>query len=71
MLAAVLTGFKWTDMTGFNSWISYMPNLQGYGFGLGFVYLIWITVVLLLYPLCKSYYNYKSTHRDKWWLSYL
>jgi uncharacterized membrane protein len=71
MLAAVFTGFKWTDMTGFNTWISFMPNLKGYGFGLGFVYLIWITVVLLLYPLCKSYYKYKSAHRDKWWLSYL
>jgi uncharacterized membrane protein len=71
VLAAVLTGYKWTAMTGFDSWISYMPGLQGYGFSLGFVYLIWITVVLLLYPLCKKYYRYKSAHRDKWWLSYL
>jgi uncharacterized membrane protein len=71
MLAAVLSGFKWTDMTDFNSWISYMPSLQGYGFGLGFVYLIWISIVLLLYPLCKWYDHYKSTHRDRWWLSYL
>lgn len=71
MLAAVLTGFKWTAMTGFDSWISFMPSLQGYGFSLGTVYLIWISIVLLLYPLCKWYDKYKFAHRDKWWLSYL
>jgi hypothetical protein len=71
MLAAVLTGYHWTVMTGFEGWISSLPSLQGYGFGLGFVYLIWISIVLLLYPLCKWYDRYKSTHRNKWWLSYL
>jgi len=71
ILAAVVSGYKWTDMTGFNSWISGVPSLQGYGFSLGLVFLIWISIVLLLYPLCKWYDRYKSTHRDKWWLSYL
>lgn len=40
------------------------------GVGLGGVYLIWILVVLALYPLCKWYSNYKLNNR-KWWLSYL
>jgi len=71
VMAAVLTGRPWTDMTSFNTWISYMPNLRGYGFSLGVVYLIWISVVVLIYPLCKWYDGYKSSHRDKWWLSYL
>ncbi len=71
LMAAVLTGFQWTDMTSFDSWISYMPNLRGYGFSLGVVYLIWIAIVLFLYPICKRYDGYKSSHRDKWWLSYL
>ncbi len=71
LMAAVLTGHPWTDMTSFYTWISYMPNLSGYGFGLGIVYLIWISVVLFLYPICKWYDGYKSSHRDKWWLSYL
>ncbi len=71
LMAAVLTGFQWTDMTSFNGWISNMPNLKGYGFSLGVVYLIWISVVLFLYPICKWYDGYKSAHRDKWWLSYL
>ena len=71
MLAAVLTGYKWTDMIGFTTWINYMPNLQGYGFGLGTVYLVWIVIVLLLYPLCKWYDRYKASHKGIWWLGYL
>ena len=71
LIAAVLTGFQWTAMTGFNTWISDSQNLKGYGFNLGVVYLVWISVVILLYPLCKWYDRYKSGHRDKWWLSYL
>lgn len=42
----------------------------GEGFSLGVTYLIWIAVVLALYPLCKWFSNYKQTHRQ-WWLSYL
>jgi uncharacterized membrane protein len=71
IFAAVLSGYKWTDMTGFESWISDVPSLRGYGFSLGTVYLIWMGIVLFLYPLCKWYDRYKATHRDKWWLSYL
>jgi len=40
------------------------------GFGLPGVYAIWLFVVIVLYPLCKMYDRYKSTHRQ-WWLSYL
>ena len=46
----------------------FRPN--DFGFSLGVVYLIWIAVVAALYPLCKRYSIYKSTH-DHWWLSYL
>ncbi len=41
------------------------------GLTLGYIYLIWITVIVSLYPLCKWYDNYKTTHKEKWWLSYL
>jgi len=40
-----------------------------FGFGLLGVYAVWIVVIFILYPLCKKYDRYKSTHR-KWWLSY-
>jgi hypothetical protein len=40
------------------------------GYSLFWTYVAWIAVVLLLYPFCKWYNHYKSTHRD-WWLSYI
>jgi uncharacterized membrane protein len=43
---------------------------SAFGFGLLGVYTVWVIVVLILYPLCKKYDRYKSTHQ-KWWLSYL
>ena len=43
-----------------------------FGYPLGIVYLIWLLVVLLLYPLCKKYDRYKTANgKKKWWLSYL
>jgi uncharacterized membrane protein len=42
----------------------------GVGYPLGAVYLVWISVVIFLYPLCVWYNKYKST-RTNWWLSYL
>jgi len=42
----------------------------GFGFGLPGVYAVWLFVFLVLYPLCRKYDRYKSTHR-KWWLSYI
>lgn len=70
LLAAGLTGFGWQNMA-----TSAMPYrveaLKGFGFGLITVYLIWIGVILFLYPLCKAFDNYKQNNKDKWWLSYL
>lgn len=44
---------------------------SGEGYGLPVVYVIWIAVVIALYPLCKWYDKYKTNHPEKWWLSYL
>lgn len=41
------------------------------GISLPYVYLIWISVIIALYPLCKWYDKYKTSHPEKWWLSYL
>jgi hypothetical protein len=43
---------------------------DGFGFGLWGVYAVWAVVVIALFPLCKKYSIYKSTHKQ-WWLSYL
>ncbi len=45
--------------------------LQGYGYSLFTVYIIWIVIVLILYPICRKYMKYKLNNKDKWWLSYL
>lgn len=41
------------------------------GLELGGVYLVWLFVVISLYPLCKWYSNYKATHRNNKWLRYM
>ena len=70
MIFAELTGFGW-QLFILPNWISFVPGFTGYGVSLLVVYLIWIGVVLLLYPLCKWFDGYKQRNREKWWLSYL
>ena len=41
------------------------------GLGLPGTYIVWMTVVMILFPLCKWYGKYKAAHREKWWLQYL
>ena len=69
MLAASLTGFNWSVMI-LNNFPGNIPSLHGYGFHLWAVYIIWIILVIALYPLCKWYDNYKTSNKQKWWLSY-
>jgi hypothetical protein len=44
---------------------------EKYGHGLPFIYAMWITAVVLLYPACKWFMKVKEQHKDWWWLSYL
>src|SRR5262249_30285698 len=46
----------------------YFP--KGFGVDLGAVYLIWIAVVVFLYPLCRWVSALKARRTD-WWLSYV
>jgi uncharacterized membrane protein len=43
---------------------------QGYGISMVGVYSVWILVVALLYPLCRTVAAVKTRRRD-WWLSYV
>lgn len=70
IVAALMTGYELSDMV-FDTWVTNSPNLKGYGFSLGVVYIVWIGVVVILYPLCEWYDRYKAAQRSKWWLSYL
>jgi uncharacterized membrane protein len=46
-------------------------RLSEFGLSLPAVYGIWISVVALLYPLCRWYQKYRENNPSKWWLSYL
>lgn len=70
LIAAVFTGFSFQDMI-IHTWITEQPELKGYGFSLGVIYLIWICFIVALYPLFSRYNDYKTNNRQKWWLSYL
>ena len=68
--SAVTAGQDW------KIWILTKPiwftkDLKGYGFSLPVAYLVWLGIVIALYPLCKRYDAYKQAHKEKWWLSYL
>jgi uncharacterized membrane protein len=43
---------------------------DGWGYNLPFVYLMWITVVVVLYFPCRWYEGVKQRRKD-WWLSYI
>jgi uncharacterized membrane protein len=70
---AVLQGIKWTDMVSLQGLPtgSEVLQSQGYGLSLGGTYIVWILLIIALYPFCKWYDGYKSRHKEKWWLSYL
>lgn len=45
--------------------------LSSFGLNLGAVYVIWVLVVVLLYPICRWYQKYRESNPSRWWLSYL
>jgi uncharacterized membrane protein len=70
VLAAVISKYEWSDMV-LTGWVSMNAQLKGFGYSLWLVYVLWILLIIALYPLCKWYDNYKRAHRNKWWLSYI
>lgn len=64
----VVQGYPSEDIAPQRSPFMFRPD--HFGFGLPGVYVLWLAVILILYPLCKWFGNYKKTH-DKWWLSYM
>lgn len=60
-----------------DAYFGYMLNVffapekfDGVGFTLPWVYVAWIVVLVLLYPVCRYWQQLKARRRD-WWLSYL
>jgi uncharacterized membrane protein len=67
----MVQGYKASGMV-LGSRVNQSSALKGYGYDISIVYLVWIGVVVLLYPICRYYDRYKQAHlRQYWWLSYL
>ena len=70
LIGLIITGGDWRIMILTGS-VFTSGKLASYGYPLWVAYLIWIVIVLLLYPVSKKYMLYKASNKDKWWLSYL
>ena len=70
MIGLVILGEDWRELilTVDNFKSGYLLTI---GFDLWVTYLVWVVVILALYPICKKYMTYKANNKDKWWLSYL
>jgi uncharacterized membrane protein len=64
-----MQGFTLADLFTKPMAFGFRPR-EGFGFTLGFVYVVWLLVIALCYFPCRWYNNYKSTH-SKWWLGYI
>ncbi|SKB48223.1 DUF1624 domain-containing protein [Dyadobacter psychrophilus] len=68
MIAVLSSGYTWQQATAPELFFKFRPT--DFGYSLGMVYVIWITIVLALYFPCKWFGNYRERNK-KWWLSYL
>ena len=62
-------GYHWRDLQ-FGPFQFGRP-VAGSGLELPGVLLIWVILVVLLYPLCRWYDNYKKANVGVWWVRYL
>jgi len=64
-----IQGFHWFDLS-FEPFRFGRPDAPS-GISLWLVYLVWIGIVALLYPICRWYGKYKLSHKENKWLRYL
>lgn len=62
IVAYGMSGNLYSSSSQFPSW---------WGFGLPVVYLIWIGVVMLFYPVCRWFAAVKSRHKGRRWTPYI
>jgi hypothetical protein len=67
-LVLVAAAFRGDDLHGYLTLWRFLP--QSWGYGLGVAYVVWVGVVLALYPVCRWFAGVKARRRDAW-LSYL
>ncbi|GAB4025503.1 DUF1624 domain-containing protein [Spirosoma gilvum] len=69
LIAFLLRGHTWADTWNIPKATKFI--VPGEGVSLPVVYMIWGLVILTMYPLCRWYDTYKTSHKNQWWLSYL
>ena len=70
IIVLIVNGGDPSIMFNMTPYLGYQQQLVEYGYPMWVVYFVWFVVILMLYPLCYKYMNYKS-NSNKWWLSYL
>jgi uncharacterized membrane protein len=60
--------FLWLPTPGLSGRPETYP--PGYGYDLASVYLVWLLVLVIMYPLCRYFGRLKERNKS-WWLSYL
>ena len=70
IILLVVSNKDYSIMLNMTPFLQNQDQFIEYGHPLWVVYVIWLTVILILYPLCYKYMKYKSNSK-KWWLSYL
>lgn len=68
VVAFFIEGYGTKDIVSPGSPFLFRPI--NFGYNIWITYLVWIIVVLMLYPLCRKYDKYK-TLQQKWWTSYV
>ncbi|MBS1936053.1 MAG: hypothetical protein JST96_18780, partial [Bacteroidetes bacterium] len=69
MIIFLLQGFRFHDLQ-FSGFGMGRPE-KGGGLNLPELYLLWACIVIILYPVCKWFGNYKANHREIKWIHYL
>lgn len=69
LLVLLAQDFAWSDLR-FGPFQFGRPEARS-GLDLAGVYIFWIGIIIVLYPLCKKYSAYKKAHPEKAWLRYL
>jgi uncharacterized membrane protein len=70
LVALEISGWSWTEyIITAEAFLS--QRLASFGFDLYVVYLVWILVLLVMYPLSRWYRLYKKSHPEQRLLSYI
>ena len=71
IIGTIVSGYHWQNMI-LSDRVNRVVVLKGYGFNLLIVYLVWLALILLLYPCCRWFDRYKRNNQaTKNWLTYL